>query len=242
MIKKNPLLIVLIALLSISLIIAGQLYLSNSELKADITQIQDGSEERIKKLEAKLDAMLEADEPTQKPTLLAQATSEVEGFDLNSIPALANQEGMELISEDELLENFFAEAPTLLHGGTSPEELPSDNEPLTGPILEVNPSVFDLGEISKQGGLVTANYELKNAGSSDLVISYAFTSCGCTVAPIKESVTLAPGDSYPLEVSYDPNFYGPHYELGAIEKSITILSNYSANPFYKVKLTANVTP
>lgn len=243
MIKKNPLLAVVIALFSISLIIAGQLLLSNNKLKADITQMQDDSEERIKKLEAKLDQMLEEEEEEIQVSANGQKSQTIDGFDIQTIPTLAKQEGMELISEDELLENFFAEVPTLLHGGTSPDEAPQiEDEGVVGPVLEVSPSVFDLGEISKQDGLVTAKYELRNTGSSDLVISYAFTSCGCTVAPIKEPVTLAPGDSYPLEVSYDPNFYGPHYELGDIEKSITILSNYSTNPFYKVKLIANVKP
>ena len=45
-----------------------------------------------------------------------------------------------------------------------------------------------------------------------------------------------------MEVTYDPNYYGPQYELGAIEKTITIISSDTSRSFYKVKLKANVTP
>lgn len=111
-----------------------------------------------------------------------------------------------------------------------------------GPHLASTPETVDLGTISKKDGLATATFELKNTGSSDLTITYAFTSCGCTVAPIKDEKVLKPGEIFPMEVTYDPNYYGPQYELGAIEKTITIISNDSSRSFYKVKLKANVTP
>jgi hypothetical protein len=226
MLKKNIFLIVTIGLLVITTAIAGKSLISNADLKAAITETHDSANERIEKLEKQL-------------TKFSQK-AETE----TTIP----KKDVQMMSEEELLSDYFTETPTLIHS-TEDEVSEIDNtdssttaEVTTGPILEVMPEEFDLGTISKQGGVVKANYELKNAGNSDLKITYAFTSCGCTVAPLKEEVVLAPGESYDLEVDYDPNFYGAGYELGSVEKTITILSNYSKNSFYKIKLKANVTP
>lgn len=144
------------------------------------------------------------------------------------------------IDEADLLADFFAEPPTMIAPDTANE--PNIDEVKSGPSLLVTPQVFDLGQISKADGFATATFTLKNEGNKPLTISYAFSSCGCTVAPLKDEKILQPGESFPLEVTYDPNYYGPHYELGPIEKTVTVLSNYTVRPFYKVKLKANVVP
>ncbi len=109
------------------------------------------------------------------------------------------------------------------------------------PKLSVTPELNDLGTISKANGPATARFVLTNEGSRNLEISYAFTSCGCTAAPIEDDV-LEPGQSTNMDVSYDPNYYGQHADLGQIVKSVTIISNDRDNPFYKVQLQANVVP
>lgn len=213
--KKNFPLIIIILIG----IFAAYLMTSNASLKASITETQDADNDRIEELEKKLDALTQ---PQQDPV---------------DIQVSKAAETPQFMDEDALLDSFFA-------GNPSPiiTEIDSSEDSKSGPVLTVDPEVFDLGTISKQDGLATATFNLLNEGGSDLTISYAFTSCGCTVAPLKEEKVLKPGESYPLDVSYDPNFYGPNFELGYIEKTVTILSNYSAKPFYKVKLKANVTP
>lgn len=156
-------------------------------------------------------------------------------------------EDFEVKAKDEAVEEK-TQAPSEIITPQSPPSSTSETEPpiseakSTGPTLTATPEVFDLGTISKKNGIATANFELKNTGNSDLTISYAFTSCGCTVAPIKEEKILKPTEIYTMAITYDPNFYGPTYELGAIEKTVTIISNDTAKSFYKVKLKANVIP
>ncbi len=193
--------------------------LSNASLKASITDSQASDNKRIEDLEAKLDAM-------SKPK---KSAPRIETPKTEQSPTIMN--------EDELLESFFAV-------GASPviTEIDKSEDDKSGPVLSVTPELFDLGNIRKQDGLATATFILKNEGGSDLTVSYAFTSCGCTATPLKEGKVLTPGETFPLEVTYNPNFYGPNLELGAIKKTVTILSNYSAKPFYKVKLKANVSP
>ncbi len=132
------------------------------------------------------------------------------------------------IDEADLLANLFAIPP-------------ATEEATSGSSLLITPEIFDLGQISKADGIATATFDLKNNGIKPLTISYAFSSCGCTVAPLKDEKILQPGETFPLEVAYDPNYYGSKYDLGSIEKTVTVLSNYAAKPFYKVKLKANVT-
>lgn len=212
--KKNPFIIVLVVL---ALFAAGgfayQLN-SNKILKGELARSQEEADSRISNLEKQLEK-LEVKEVEPKRTT-------------------------QFMKEEDLLANFFAEPPTMIAPNAADE--PSTEEVKSGPSLLVTPEVFDLGQISKADGTATATFTLANDGSKPLTISYAFSSCGCTVAPLKDEKILQPGESFPLEVTYDPNFYGPKYELGPIEKTVTVLSNYAVRPFYKVKLKANVVP
>ncbi len=213
--KKNLLIIGFASLALVGAVGFGHQFRSNQILKDQINQSQDEADTRISDLEEKLDRLKKGE--------------------IEAKPAT------EFLSEEDLLANFFEVAPKPVEINTE-SEVANDSKVIAGPSLLVTPEVFDLGQISKSDGVAIATFDLKNNGSKPLTISYAFSSCGCTVAPLKEEKVLEPGETFPLEVSYDPNFYGPKYELGPIEKTVTILSNYSARPFYKVKLKANVTP
>lgn len=187
---------------------------SNQILKTQLTEKQEEADSKISSLEEKLARLREGEAMVQPAT--------------------------EFMNEEDLLANFFESTPVMVTPGA--EEDVDKNGIKAGPSLLVTPETFDLGQISKAEGPAVATFELKNNGGKPLTISYAFSSCGCTVAPLKEEKILQPGETYPMEVSYDPNFYGPEFELGPIEKTVTILSNYNSRPFYKVKLIANVSP
>lgn len=197
---------------------------SNSSLQASMIEIQQQNEARIQGLETEL-----------------KNVKNEEGNDnaLTIGELLSGQQATGTLSEEEVLKEFFAETPTPINQDLAENE---DNSPINGPNLAVNPETLDLGTLSKSYGEITATFDLKNEGTKDLSISYALSSCGCTTAPLPDGLILKPGDSYPLEITYDPNFYGADYELGDIEKTITIISNDSREPFKKVKLSANVTP
>lgn len=145
----------------------------------------------------------------------------------------SDEEGVvtQFMNEDELLANFFA-LP----------EAPKGDPESTDHYLVITPEIADLGTISKADGPVRTTFSIKNEGDATVTLTYAFASCGCTTASLKEKTELEPGASFPLEVSYDPNFYGANYELGEITKSITVFSNDPTKPFYKVSMKANVTP
>lgn len=224
MTKKNVIHIILLILLSVATGVMVYLLKSNASLQLAMTESQTVAEEKIKTLEEQL-AQLKKDQTAA--TGLEKSTPD-------------STENI-LKPDDEVLKDL-PETP-LTPPPSESSATTSKTEALShGPLLTVNTPILDLGTISKKNGLAKATYELKNTGTLDLVISYAFTSCGCTVAPIKEDTTLKPGATYPMEVTYDPNFYGPDYELGVIEKTITLISNDSSKPFYKVKLKATVNP
>lgn len=239
--KKNTLIIgitVIFAALGGSLV---YLIHSNTKLQAALIENENQADKRLQALEEKLNPPSGTTSSPEEH----QGTNPIRdqyGTNSNPIrdPSDPNPES-QFMSEDELLKNYFAESPSLIMPGGGENPNP-ENVDASGPVLTSLPEILDLGQISKANGTVEARFELKNTGGSDLVIYYALSSCGCTVTPIKEAHTLKPNESLELPVTYDPNFYGPDYELGTIEKTVTIFSNYPAQPFYKVKFKANVIP
>ena len=71
---------------------------------------------------------------------------------------------------------------------------------------------------------VTAKFELRNKGS-ELVIDTVRTSCDCVVAKYPEG-TIAKGDNFTVEVTFDSR------QLGHFYKEAAIYSNASDKPFY----------
>lgn len=120
------------------------------------------------------------------------------------------------------------------------EEITETMNP-TSSLIAVEPSRIDLGTISKANGIVKASYKITNKGNRRLKIYSTFSSCGCTTADLKNK-TLEPGESLELTAEYDPNYFSGPLGLGSIEKRITIITNDTTNPFYKVYLKANVIP
>lgn len=133
------------------------------------------------------------------------------------------------------------------------ETLPDDR-----PVLEVEPTLADLGTVPIDGGLLTATFTVRNAGRSDLVISGMQTSCGCTTAvletdqgaspafganaaenPTEWSAVLAPGEEARLVVTFDPMHHGPD-ATGAFKRTISILSDDPLNSRVNVAFDVEV--
>ena len=235
---------------SLTIIFGGTLVLSlmfgtyqmskNQTLEASITQAQTDAGDQIEDLQKEIAALQDEVKSNDSSTV------EMNDFiRVGSAGVVPEEDDSELINEEDLLENYFTETPILIdssnEAGTQVNqaaELPENTE-LSGAFLVATPQIFDFGTISKSTGIVTADFELKNEGTENLVLNYAFTSCGCSTTSIKEAVTLAPRESYPLQVEYDPNYYPEGLGLGQIEKTVTVFANTG---LFKVYLRGEVMP
>jgi hypothetical protein len=90
----------------------------------------------------------------------------------------------------------------------------------------------DFGKIS-EGEKVACLFSFENAGTGDLVIASATTSCGCTV-PEFDKKPIPPGESGTLEVVFDSSG-----RSGMQTKTITVRSNASKEVMI-LKITAEV--
>jgi hypothetical protein len=90
----------------------------------------------------------------------------------------------------------------------------------------------DFGKVA-EGEKVSYIFSFDNKGISDLVISSASTTCGCTV-PTFDKKPIAPGAGGTLEVVFDTSG-----REGKQTKTITVKSNAST-PVVLLKITAEV--
>jgi hypothetical protein len=115
-----------------------------------------------------------------------------------------------------------------------PDELSTDliNNPLSAgkeaegaenlPAFEFEEEVVDFGEIS-QGEKVKRRFKFKNVGKSNLIISDAKGSCGCTV-PLWPKQPIRPGQEGVIEVVFDSNG-----KQGRQSKTVTLIANTVPN-------------
>lgn len=103
-------------------------------------------------------------------------------------------------------------------------------------IIETN--AFEFGDVVN-GIIVSKEIEIKNTGSTTLLIDEISTSCGCTTAEINEK-SILPGSSSILLVKFDSGAHGPELE-GLLKREIFITSNDPASPEIIIEFTANVT-
>lgn len=78
-----------------------------------------------------------------------------------------------------------------------------DSKKIAGlPKMTFKSKDFDFGTID-EGDKVDAIFEYKNTGESDLIITNAKTSCGCTVADYPKNVPIKPGEKGEIKAIYD---------------------------------------
>lgn len=90
------------------------------------------------------------------------------------------------------------------------------------PFIEFEEEVHDFGKIT-QGEKVSYSFKFKNTGKSNLLISSAQASCGCTV-PKPPKDPLAPGATDKIDVTFDSNG-----KSGKFDKQITVITNCDPN-------------
>ena len=115
--------------------------------------------------------------------------------------------------------NYVSSEPT----PTTVTPIPTDSQvatPVDGkyPEMAFEKSEHDFGNI-KQGDKVSYSFKFKNKGESDLIISDAKGTCGCTV-PEYPKTPIKPGESGKIKVTFDSNG-----KTGSQAKSVTIFCN-----------------
>jgi len=93
---------------------------------------------------------------------------------------------------------------------------------------------FDFGSIP-EGESVTHDYAFRNTGQSDLVISSASGSCGCTV-PEYPKHAVAPGEEGVIRVTFNSNS-----KIGMQHKTVTLIANTIPNSKV-LTITGEVSP
>ncbi|KIX21776.1 hypothetical protein SY27_06705 [Flavobacterium sp. 316] len=86
------------------------------------------------------------------------------------------------------------------------------------PKVEFDKADHDFGTI-KSGDKVSTEFIVKNIGESDLIISNAEATCGCTV-PDYPKQPLKPGETAPIKVTFDSSG-----KSGQQSKTVTLTTN-----------------
>jgi hypothetical protein len=135
-----------------------------------------------------------------------------------------------------VLNTFAALALLLCFSASAIAQTPVDPAatPTTGAMIKFEEETHDFGDLM-QGGDASYVFKFTNSGTSDLLISGAKGSCGCTV-PKWSSEPVAPGAEGEIRVQYDSN------RIGGINKSVTINSNAVNEPVKTIFIKGNITP
>lgn len=103
-----------------------------------------------------------------------------------------------------------------------PATAAAESEDADLPAIEFVEKVIDFGEIS-QGEKVKKRFKFKNVGNTELIISDAKGSCGCTV-PRWPKQPIRPGQEGEIEVVFDSNG-----KQGRQHKTVTLIANTKPN-------------
>ncbi len=110
----------------------------------------------------------------------------------------------------------------------------------------------ELGSVNIKGGHIRRTFTLRNGGEGDLTLRGAFTSCACTVAsitlsdpPISEefgmklprnwSQVIRPGQSFEIEVDFDPLYHG-ETETGPFTRTVYLITDAPADDHLSTNL------
>ena len=116
-------------------------------------------------------------------------------------------------NDKETITTDIIDNPTTANGETDKDKLPH---------FEFDEEVKEFGTIT-QGEVVSTSFYFKNVGQSDLIISSAQGSCGCTV-PEWPKEPIKPGAEGVINVTFDSNG-----KNGMQNKTITLVANTIPN-------------
>ncbi len=104
----------------------------------------------------------------------------------------------------------------------NPATASGKNEEDNIPIMTIEQEIHDFGKII-EGEKVSYSFKFKNTGTSDLIISDAKGSCGCTVPQWPKNPIL-PGASGIVDVTFDSRG-----KSGMQNKTVTLITNAIPN-------------
>lgn len=104
----------------------------------------------------------------------------------------------------------------------NPNTADGTNDSLSLPRFEFDEEIHDFGKVI-QGEKVSFSFKFKNAGKSDLVISDAKGSCGCTIADYPKK-PVPPNGEGTIDVTFNTET-----KKGYQNKTITIIANTQPN-------------
>ena len=87
------------------------------------------------------------------------------------------------------------------------------------PVIQFDKNNHDFGEI-QEGDVAETEFVFTNVGKSDLIISDASGSCGCTVPDYPKNIPIKPGESGKIKVKFDSN-----NRPGMQRKAVTLITN-----------------
>ena len=102
------------------------------------------------------------------------------------------------------------------------------------PVFTFETIEHDFGTIT-QGDKVSYDFKFKNTGESDLIITDAKGSCGCTV-PEYPKTPIKPGEDGTIKVSFDSTG-----KIGLNSKSVTLTCNIKEGKKI-INIKANIKP
>ena len=128
----------------------------------------------------------------------------------------------------------FAAVPAAAKAPALASAASAANSAATHPKAVAVSPIKDVGSVPK-GEKITQDFEIRNDGSTDLVISDVKPACGCTVANYDR--TIAPGKTGKVHVVVDTaNFSGP------VAKGVTVFTNDASNPQVELTVRAKIEP
>lgn len=104
----------------------------------------------------------------------------------------------------------------------NPNSASSEVTPAKMPEITFEENAYNFGDIS-QGEKVEHNFAFENTGESDLIITSAVGSCGCTVPSYPEE-PIPPGGKGEIKIVFDSNG-----KKGAQHKRVTVVANTNPN-------------
>ena len=124
-----------------------------------------------------------------------------------------------------------------------PEPLPvaqENRQPAAASLLSVEPQDYNLGTVI-YGEIGKYTLQVKNTGDKSVKILRLSTSCGCTKASIDEkNKEIAPGQTVPIEVSFDPAVHKDNTDVGELKRVIYIGTDEPGNPEIEANFSATV--
>lgn len=93
---------------------------------------------------------------------------------------------------------------------------PATNESMA--VIEFEKTLHDFGTIT-QGEQAEYSFKFRNSGGTDLLITGAQASCGCTVPEYPKN-PIKPGEQGFIKVKFNSD-----YRLDAFEKSVVVIAN-----------------